>query len=43
MIVLLDTGLRSFNTVLHNSSAIFVKCVSSCNQIVSLLNALLVD
>jgi len=36
--VLLDSGLPSFNTVLHNSSASFVKCVSSCsNRIVSLL------
>jgi len=41
--VLLDSGLPSFNTVLHNSSASFVNCVSSCsNQIVSLLNAVLV-
>jgi len=41
--VLLDSGLPSFNTVLHNSSASFVKCVSSCsNQTVSLLNAVLV-
>ena len=42
--VLLDTCLPSFNKGLHNSSASFVKCVSSCsNQIVSLLNALLIS